>query len=1844
MARLKKFFGVLVTLELLLGFAITTLAADSFTVTVYGNEGESYAAYKILDAVESTGETETGSETTDAPYSISPDSAWFAAVSAAESPFDVTVSAQDSSLYFVTLKNDKDESDIAAYFSEIICPDAAVAASAGTIKTGKDSITLDLTDSGAGYYYVSTSPGSVFELTSAVSTATVEDSAVSAEESAGDTVLTYDGEDYSITVSFGEDARLPENVQLVVSEYAEDSETWQARYAQAALLYGWEESYDFRLFNITLCADGEEIEPAAQVNVTVTYSEMEEEAQYSITHYADGETKSLDSESSYDDGVQSISFCTDSFSDYGIATASTDDQGDIGSELDGDYAYLSDVALVADESTASGYSVRTGTSPWDSEEGAGNDTTGLDNVLRTYDITTYTVTFTSRVRDDAPYKTYYQGNLYFEFILQGDSTEVQYEEGSMSWLSAKNAVYTITEEEIDGVTCQVLRGYYLWTPASGNTHAIGESTQELTLAIRALAMKNGDTIQPTFTFFLYGNDVGVDYTDWGTADYAGGAVTDSEYACAEHGEVEFQTITSPLITVSAIANYNVKLVSDSYQTTGTFDFSTGNSLALDSDAGSVSGRLGSYAITIQIVGKSATEGLKGIELPKSGEDITFTITLASTAKYSSSTKDVTSEYTPLVWSFEGNSVSSTQQDGRAIPAVLQRYYASNSPLNKYSSSSTYSYRSCYDGGTWTAAQSGTTLSITISDWQLNMNYLPYGNASSSTTTYTYYDPTSIDNYWDIQYACIAGGELWVVQPFYNSDGEYILDYLGASDASFTVTAKDSSFSITDSSGNTITTQAVTTDDSVSQSFALVKPGSIQQQIQYQAYNRSGWNDPLTEGCWGTPKDWILSGNKLAIFNWLTNDGSEDQYTAVAYDQLVKFDDAFFDLESVSAATLNSSVLAVKPTILYAAKADKTGWSHTDEDGNELSPGDDGYDAEMIYATTDDLVYFSSLSVLESEGYTCVGVLVEYRGLMSESYNHTDVTLKGSAKTTAAVNCVYMITQYARAWNRNDLAEACAESGNSEYESYTLNDILGMSASEIKTLVNELIPSRSTTALDSGTSTDTLTYASDYPDCYWINGGADGTSSSSSLIRNYVKASYDENGYVAGATSGTYYGDSCLLVGYTSGVDLSVAQTTTDGTEKSSYDMDTNQRIVDYVLEGYIIRDSSESSTESQSQLTTVTFTATLPDGLTYLEGSSYIGGTYTSNGEGVQGTVTDGTQLSENGSVVYTTEDGVEITVTLTVTETVTEDSDGNTTTTTTLTYVLVGVEINGDATQYLDKIYFSAQIGTPGVESTDVVNNQSLTTSATVITTEDYTREFSTTNGNYSETSILVSKNSAVSLVKFADQSVVDVGSEMGFTMDVDNNSSNTLSIVAVDSLPYSGDGVSSFTGDVVVTEFSVTSNSTADLSNITFYYTLNTDYCGLDSEDLASEDFSDTDIWTVLTVDSSTGVADLPSNFQPVAIVAVGTLESEEMLEMHITIDLPDAEPGDYIVNNLSRGNLSSSARCRVVNRTLSGLTWLDSNGDGIQDSGEEAISGVSIMLLKLNDDNEYEAVCYSGTDTPVIIETGTQVDLLNATGEDDIEEYTAGYYFFTNLSAGTYALMFYSGTTDITGYVASPVDEGDDDAVDSDAVAAYSGYSLSYTIITDIDMPDASELTYSTYSSANNDSGFLLYELEIIKTDVTDSSGETVLQGVSFKLEKLTEDDSGELSVDSSVTYSEETTDENGIITYSDLSAGIYRLTETNTVDGYYMLTNSILLTLGTDLTATAVEDCTDPAAYSVSINENTVSVTVPNAPGSELPMFGGAGTFIYMLPGVLLCAGAAVLVYLKRRRRLNKPGVQ
>lgn len=158
---------------------------------------------------------------------------------------------------------------------------------------------------------------------------TTEEAAVqtasATEDESGDTVLSYHGDGFAVSLAYGDDASLPEGTSLVAAEYSHDSDEFAQRCGEAAEMGGWTDNASdyLRAFDISLEADGQEVEPASSVDVTVTYTDVSEFADaydVQVYHFGEDGAELLDSGLDTDEGsaTLTVSFTTDSFSDYAI--------------------------------------------------------------------------------------------------------------------------------------------------------------------------------------------------------------------------------------------------------------------------------------------------------------------------------------------------------------------------------------------------------------------------------------------------------------------------------------------------------------------------------------------------------------------------------------------------------------------------------------------------------------------------------------------------------------------------------------------------------------------------------------------------------------------------------------------------------------------------------------------------------------------------------------------------------------------------------------------------------------------------------------------------------------------------------------------------------------------------------------------------------------------------------------------------------------------------------------------------------------------------------------------------------------------------------------------------------------------------------------------------------------------------------------------------------------------------------------------------------------------------------------------------------------------------------------
>ena len=137
-------------------------------------------------------------------------------------------------------------------------------------------------------------------------------------------ILTAEGSDYTVEVTYTDEAQIPDNAVLSVREIEQGTEEYESYYQQAveAVQGGDTSSLAFaRFFDISFVVDGTEIEPAAAVAVKISYKdavEVPEGSEVKSVHFGE-ETEVLDVQTNGADGtVEEVAFDANGFSVYGI--------------------------------------------------------------------------------------------------------------------------------------------------------------------------------------------------------------------------------------------------------------------------------------------------------------------------------------------------------------------------------------------------------------------------------------------------------------------------------------------------------------------------------------------------------------------------------------------------------------------------------------------------------------------------------------------------------------------------------------------------------------------------------------------------------------------------------------------------------------------------------------------------------------------------------------------------------------------------------------------------------------------------------------------------------------------------------------------------------------------------------------------------------------------------------------------------------------------------------------------------------------------------------------------------------------------------------------------------------------------------------------------------------------------------------------------------------------------------------------------------------------------------------------------------------------------------------------
>lgn len=1419
--------------------------------------------------------------------------------------------------------------------------------------------------------------------------------------------------------------------------------------------------------------------------------------------------------------------------------------------LDGDW--VSATAITIQENS-------TGTSPFDDDDERGNDSSPKNDIIRSFDSSSYNLKCIYDMKDNAPYSYVKNGYVGYKVIIKGwDSNgqrmnltkrNVNFNDDSLLWASTeKGYEKNIYIEKVDGYDCVALKAWRKLV-ATDDIPTVIPGMKEIQLSINCLQMTNGQSFQPTF------------------------------YTFADHNaESDYASVDGNKLTVSSKPKFNTNLVYTSQDSGyGTFNFSLGNEKALNKDAGKVKGRRISVGLITEIRNDTPDKQMRGVEVPVG--DITFDIKLESifTPKIGTGDDDpnktigkrvdVTNRYTPLVWNLDNNHKSDIRSDGRhyqtgnggASDAYIERIPYSpilgvnddddDNIVNGFTGHSTYGNAANYSG-----YQSGNTVSVTIDNtYSINMidkykttlngqnvstPFFPWSVSGEDVASNTkYYDPNvGIKNR-----AVFSCGLLSIVQPFYSNDTnhEFIADTVeNCYDGDFTLVVTDVNMRVTGESGTALThvsdnsNQIDTDDDDLYMPIHVSEPGTYNTQNQYSFYTTKGARENGTDNAGWSGN--YLDGSDAALTNDRVNITTGIDVTPnvkeniPAYNQeIVKFDPSilrpreddnltygFLDDQSYNLPKLNKADKQIR--FYYMAKPDGTIWAD---------------DNEMNSYSIDDLIAYRSLDACEKNGKHCVAIGIEdamqhdgnhYSRILHLIATHFDVMETNPLTNESNIGKVAQTCVSDKVWSRSALFELAKKGTSAD----TLDDL---------------------------SDNDWIKWAQSYVSTPIMDGasmssrfGSDSIKPTYTRTPIYTKETYSQNGTMFGThTGGSSDGDSLLILGEKVTVQKGIAQLNGDDS-KSIYDLDYGQRYADYVISTKI--DSSNTDTDS---VTTVSYKDILPKGESYIDGSMKYGGSYTE-------------QTPDKGTVAG----GIDIT------PTVTKNDDG----TTTLCWTIPDISLSN---KKMDLVRYSVAIGNQTDYSEDVSNAQELKNTVTVQSTRDH-RAPSYNTGNISACSIKVAKLRQTSLTTKISPKINEISTPFKITSTIGNfNSGNVTQAYAVTRLPWMGDGnvLSDFHGTYSIentegSRIQIDTEKCKTNDDIDVYITTDTKYRTgkyKGNSGLKKVEESDIESWTPCTYNADTGYVDIPDSVDLTKISLIGItkrkLLRDDQLKVTATLNPSDNEPGDIYGKDWSDGNNTVQDAARIAQRSISGIAWNDKNKDGIRQSTEPILSGIAVKLI--DEDGSI----------------ATSVDGKECTTVTDSD----GGYSFANIPSGTFKVVFSS--TKLKNYMVSEkhalINNSSDTTIDSDVNADMSdGYLLS-AHTDDISFPEITSMSSSVYSQDHVDAGFYIGKSTLTVSKL-DQDGNRVQKA---KLELL--DSSGDSIASWTTSNGDYTTDR--ILTPGET----YTIVESEAPEGY-LKSDPIRFTVPEDGSeSTVAKTMTD-----VKVKSGTASITVHKTVNGKSP---------------------------------------
>lgn len=1106
----------------------------------------------------------------------------------------------------------------------------------------------------------------------------------------------------------------------------------------------------------------------------------------------------------------------------------------------------------------------TGTAPFDKDNERGDDKDENNDIVRSYDTVTYDYEYT--LTPDLTMDYYRRTRVGFRFELPYPKDKVTFDAEKMGWVDHTPGYEPkLTTETIDGTVTQVYTCYRLLEPTS-QSPTVNPGTGSIGLSVAVKGAPHGYRFHPTVKA-------------WPAWDASNPTNTGTHKRAED---------TPKNVTVSAKLNLNVRMVNYGNVDRGVFDFSSGAANAPNRTEGKVTGLGSGIALVTEMRWPDRTKGLKGLEAP-SGR-ITYRLRLSN--QYSDDTKTGTKHpmerrWQPLLYDY-GHIDNEDSKYGRTFAWMGDLRYQAPGVADRADG-----YDKVARGDTTvttTTGERGTDVTVSFDGYDTSV--LPIHNKFNGTHNKCSTDYMTSDCS-TMQVGAIHTDVLQFVTPT-SRDGRTVAQYYGNVDQTANITMDDMGLTATGVSGDRLATaednsnQASTGDDHAGSALTVRIPGTYSTRIRYTHWNNDiSWNDAGTSGDWTQPdygngSDSLIQGSKLRLqigHNIIIQSEGDAEVMGMG---LVKFDPNSIEPVDDTPDTQPTIPMNVftwgaraakrrnQIPYWYAVKKDGTNWKDYKEQRDTKISG---------------LDYYPTLNEAKRHG-TIVGMLFEDHNTVDPtgtSFNRTFtplVSLPARILDTARIGTVTPIVADTAYWTRNSLARAAnlnADAPDTQWQQWS--DSL---ATRLPEYANSVKPD--------------LTYSGD----------------------TYRPATFDENGaYQGGDTADTLKGDSLYIAGETPHIAKQVEQTNEAGNTKTVYDLDKEQRAVDWKLTATA---DTSTTTDGGQYTTDYIITDTLPKGLTYVDGSMTVGGQYSQHTPD-KGTVTGGTP----------------------VTPTIVVNKDGTTTMT---------IRVNGaradSGTQTV--IHYSTTIGDASDPDHDVRNNDSFTNHATIQSKRNMAPPLAP-KAQIADMTVRVSRTRATALATRADPLLNDINRPLGFRNMLGNFSKDEKTDpYAVDVMPYQGLSQSNYHGDYTLTGLTVKAGAGASMVGVRVYFTIDQKWRNVDATKITHEQVTQ---WTEATVNATTGKVTIPDGYsKPVAWAFTSpSLPANARYDFSLSIKPTGNKAADSYVNRWADGDNKVDAVTQVVERKVNGVAWFDTNHDGIRQDSDRLLPDVNVTLVDGN-----------------------------------------------------------------------------------------------------------------------------------------------------------------------------------------------------------------------------------------------------------------------------------------------------